>query len=48
MAGWLLAAGPATAADPRVIDGDAKFPEGPFVENGIPHYAQYGAGQIDS
>ena len=36
------------AAEPKIIDGDAKFPEGPFVENGILYYAQYGASQIDT
>ena len=44
----LLAGGSAMAAEPRVIDGDTKFPEGPFVENGVLYYAQYGAGEIDS
>jgi sugar lactone lactonase YvrE len=43
----LLLAGPALAADIKVIDAGAKFPEGPFVENGILYYAQYGAGEID-
>lgn len=37
----------AHAADIAVIDPAAKFPEGPFVENGILYYAQYGAGEID-
>ncbi|UCI08094.1 SMP-30/gluconolactonase/LRE family protein [Mesorhizobium sp. B1-1-8] len=39
--------GSAQAADIKVIDADAKFPEGPFVENGILYFAQYGAGEID-
>ena len=43
----LLAGGAARAADIKVIDADAKFPEGPFVENGVLYYAQYGAGEID-
>lgn len=48
VAALLLALGSAAfAADIKVIDGDAKFPEGPFVENGILYYAQYGAGEID-
>lgn len=34
------------AADIKVIDADAKFPEGPFVENGVLYYAQYGASEI--
>jgi len=47
-AGLILAgAVSAHAADIKVIDGNAKFPEGPFVENGILYYAQYGAGEID-
>ena len=47
LAAWLFASAVALAAEPNVIDGDAKFPEGPFVENGILYYAQYGAGEID-
>jgi gluconolactonase len=43
----LMCAGSALAADVKVIDADAKFPEGPFVENGVLYYAQYGAGEID-
>jgi sugar lactone lactonase YvrE len=43
----LLCCGSAMAADVKVIDADAKFPEGPFVENGVLYYAQYGAGEID-
>lgn len=35
------------AADITVIDPDAKFPEGPFVEDGILYYAQYAASEID-
>lgn len=35
------------AADVAVIDANAKFPEGPFVEKGILYYAQYGAGEVD-
>ncbi len=47
-AAFLLAGGlAAQAADIKVIDGQAKFPEGPFVEKGILYYAQYGAGEID-
>jgi sugar lactone lactonase YvrE len=42
-----LSAGAALAGEPRVIDADAKFPEGPFVENGTLYYAQYAAGEID-
>lgn len=45
---WLIGTGPVLAADPQVIDGAAKFPEGPFVENGVLYYAQYGVGEIDS
>jgi gluconolactonase len=41
-----IAVGSAQAADIKVIDANAKFPEGPFVENGILYYAQYGAGEI--
>jgi len=37
----------AQAADIKVIDADAKFPEGPFVEKGILYYAQYGASEVD-
>ena len=37
----------AHAADIKVIDPDAKFPEGPFVENGVLYYAQYGASEVD-
>lgn len=37
----------AFAADIKVIDPDAKFPEGPFVENGVLYYAQYAASEID-
>ena len=48
LVGWLALAGSALAAEPKIIDGDAKFPEGPFVENGILYYAQYGASQIDT
>lgn len=43
----LICMGSAQAADIKVIDSDAKFPEGPFVEDGILYYAQYGAGEID-
>lgn len=47
-AALLIALGSAAyAADIKVIDADAKFPEGPFVENGVLYYAQYGAGEID-
>ncbi|MBZ9739703.1 MULTISPECIES: hypothetical protein [unclassified Mesorhizobium] len=35
------------AANITVIDGNAKFPEGPFVEKGILYYAQYGASEVD-
>jgi gluconolactonase len=45
---FLIGASPALAADIEVIDPDAKFPEGPFVEDGILYYAQYGAGEIDT
>lgn len=48
LAALLLGAGTAGAAELRVIDGAAKFPEGPFVEGGVLYYAQYGAGEIDS
>lgn len=45
----VLSAGTAAAAaGVRVIDADAKFPEGPFVEKGILYYAQYGASEIDT
>jgi gluconolactonase len=37
----------AQAADIKIIDADAKFPEGPFIEKGILYYAEYGAGKID-
>ena len=48
MAAFLIALGSAAhAADIKVIDPDAKFPEGPFVDKGILYYAQYGAGEID-
>jgi sugar lactone lactonase YvrE len=43
----LLWVGSAHAADIKVIDANAKFPEGPFVEKGILYYAQYGAGEVD-
>lgn len=43
----LAASSAGYAANITVIDADAKFPEGPFVENGILYYAQYGAGEID-
>ncbi|MCW6507799.1 SMP-30/gluconolactonase/LRE family protein [Lichenifustis flavocetrariae] len=43
----LVGAASAQATEIKVIDGAAKFPEGPFVENGILYYAQYGAGEID-
>ena len=42
-----MSAGAAVAGQIRVIDADAKFPEGPFVENGILYYAQYAASEID-
>lgn len=47
IAASLMMAGSAFAADIKVIDPDAKFPEGPFVENGVLFYAQYAAGEID-
>jgi sugar lactone lactonase YvrE len=44
----LLLSGTAFAAEPRVIDGDAGFPEGPFVEDGTLYFAEYGANQVTS
>jgi len=43
----VVVAGTAQATELTVIDADAKFPEGPFVENGILYYAQYAASEID-
>lgn len=43
---FAMAIASAQAADIKVIDTDAKFPEGPFVENGVLYYAQYGASEI--
>lgn len=43
----ILLCSAAQAADITVIDPGAKFPEGPFVENGILYYVQYGAGEVD-
>lgn len=45
---FLLGTGAAVAADPEIIDADAKFPEGPFVEDGVLYYAQYAASEINS
>lgn len=47
VAALFLLAGAAQAGNLTVIDPDAKFPEGPFVEDGILYYAQYAASEID-
>jgi gluconolactonase len=37
---------PVQAADPKVLDADAGFPEGPVVKDGTLYYAQYGAHKV--
>lgn len=44
----LLLASTAFAAEPTVIDANAGFPEGPFFENGILYYVQYGAHKLST
>jgi sugar lactone lactonase YvrE len=43
-----LVAAPAVAGEPVVIDGSAGFPEGPFFEDGVLYYAEYGAHEISA
>jgi gluconolactonase len=38
---------PAQAADSKVIDADAGFPEGPLMKDGTLYYAQYGAHKVN-
>jgi gluconolactonase len=38
---------PAQAGEPKVIDADAGFPEGPLMKNGTLYYAQYGAHKVN-
>jgi sugar lactone lactonase YvrE len=45
---FLGLAGAAFAAEPQVIDSDAGFPEGPFMENGTLYYAEYGAHKVST
>ena len=44
----LLGSSAAFAAEPQVIDPDAAFPEGPFVEKGTLYYVQYGAHKLNT
>jgi gluconolactonase len=38
---------PAQAAESKVIDADAGFPEGPLMKDGTLYYAQYGAHKVN-
>ena len=48
IAALLFGAGAAFDGEPLVIDGDAGFPEGPFVEDGTLYYTQYGAHKVST
>jgi len=48
IAAFLVSTGIACAQDAVVIDDDAGFPEGPFVEGGVLYYTEYGAHTIST
>jgi sugar lactone lactonase YvrE len=48
LAALLASTGVALAQDAVVIDDDAGFPEGPFVEDGVLYYTEYGAHTVST
>jgi hypothetical protein len=41
-----MSAPSAGAAEPKVLNGEASFPEGPVVKDGKLYYAEYGAHKV--